>query len=235
MLLCDVRPLVAGGGVDQPLVNPYATPRTCKCSKDPEIKPRFQCDWHNCCRMTAKIVPCPAWEKCEKLVMFHKYVRRNVELDEALDLVPATAGEGWAPLPVIDGEYCDVDVAPPITAEFAAVRELFLEKAKGMYDGMVRIEEIMSESRERSTKLANMIWGSRRKTMGGRLSSGRQFLIRHIEDRLQELDRERNLVEAELETTCVGFERYSEVLEELVEEGLGTISGLDAWSGRTSE
>lgn len=126
-LRCDVRPLVSvSDDVAKPLVDPYAAPNPCDCEHpDPKIQPRLRCDFgHNCCFMTAKHVSCRK-EDCGQVVTFHKYTRPDISREVLLERGPAKDDEGWAPLPVIDGECCDLGFAPGLTAEFVRAREKF--------------------------------------------------------------------------------------------------------------
>ena len=150
-LHCDVRPLVGmTDDVERPLVNPYATPSSCRCLKKSRRIARLQCEYgHSCCFMTTRKLSCRKGG-CNDVVLFHKYVRRDISRKLRRERGPAAPEEGWAPLPVIDGDVCDMGLAPRASAEFRRVRELLLNQAQEAYTLLCQIKKTETEMREKS-------------------------------------------------------------------------------------
>lgn len=240
-LHCDVRPLVVMiDDISKPLINPYATPTACKCGNpDPKIQPRLRCDFgHNCCYMTVKMLCCRN-KNCREVFRFHRYNRRNIS-EGALDQRgTATEDEGWAPLPVIDGDICDLGQAPPATAEFVQAREKLLNQAKGLYETLLHIKKTDAEIRQKSAHL----FSTERDNHNSHsnclyLKKFWEALCGYPTENDFQYNAEHDI--KDLETSLVFLKSQSEdkywdvvdsciQLLELEDNGQGTITGLDAW------
>ncbi len=234
-LRCDVRPLVVmGNDVAKPLLNPYATPAACHCKKrDIKILFRLRCDYgHNCCYMTAKRVCCGK-EDCKETVLFHKYTRRSISSKAAAERGPAKEDEGWAPLPVIDGDFCDFGIVPRATAEFVQAREKFLSGAKGLYEVLLQMKKTEAEIRQKSLHLLSPVhdnclflngyW----EALCG-YPTETDFQCRAEYD-IEDLDCELTLLESKSEEIRSDFVDCYLQLIELEDDRQGTITGLKAW------
>ncbi|KAH8903623.1 hypothetical protein BR93DRAFT_981390 [Coniochaeta sp. PMI_546] len=234
-LHCDVRPLVVmGDDVAKPLVDPYATPTACNCKdRDPNIRLRLRCDYgHNCCYMTAKLVFCRK-QDCNEAVRFHKYTRRSIVAKDLAKRGPAEEDEGWAPLPVIDGDFCDVGVAPCPTAEFIRAREKFLQQAKGLYEILLQIKKTEADIRQKCIHLLSPVHnnclyleGCWEALCGYPTENDVHCYGEH---EIEDMDNELLLLESEAEEIRSDFVDYYVQLIRLEDEGHDTITGLDAW------
>jgi hypothetical protein len=235
-LECDMRPLVVGSDdVTKPLVDPYATPSACHCAEqNPKIKPQFRCDYgHYCCFATAAKVPCRD-AACEELVIFHRYVRRDpVYVDPAAaddDRAAASPDEGWAPLPVVDGDFCDLGLVPRASAEFARVRALFLEKARGKYAVMVEMKRIEADFRRVSVHLASRAHKLCLYLRGNGMEQPRHRHLRcYCEREYEDLYVEGKLLLGEYDAMFWAIEEYGARLRQLSNNREGIITGLDSW------
>lgn len=241
MLHCDVRPLVVMiDDISKPMINPYATPTTCKCGYfDPKIQPRLWCDFgHNCCYMTVKVLCCRN-KNCREVFRFHRYNRRNISKGALDQRGPATEDEGWAPLPVIDGDICDFVLAPPATLEFVRSREKFLNQAKGLYETLLHIKKTEADIRQKSAHLCSTardnhdnhgnclhlknFWEA---LCGYPTENDFQCNAEHD---IKDLDSELMLLKSQSEDKYLDVvDSYLRLLE-LEDNGQGTITGLDAW------
>lgn len=223
--------------VAKPLVDPYAVPKPCYCSRSRErdIRPRFRlrCEYgHSCCHTTSKRIRCTK-EDCEQVVRFHRYLRRDVDRRALLERGPAEDGEGWAPLPVIDGDSCDLGTAPRLTAEFVLARESFLEEAKGLYEVMSQVNKTEAELRQKCIHLRSREHESCLslerdwEQMGGCLTA--KDWQCDAEQDVEDLDGELKILEAEAKVQRESLLDSYFRMAALEEEGQGTIVGLDAW------
>lgn len=234
-LHCDVRPLIAVcDDITKPLVDPYAVPKPCYCkNREQEIRNRLRCEYgHSCCYMTAEQVRCRK-ENCEQVVRFHKYIRRDISREAFFERGPAKDDEGWAPLPVIDEEFCDLCYAPCSTAEFARARESFLKEAKGLYEIMTQIRKTEAEIRQKSIHMMSLehqsclfLERNWEQVCGQPTLNDWQC---DAEQDFEDLDSELEVLEGEAEAQRETLlDHYFRVVE-LEEEGQGAITNLEAW------
>lgn len=69
-LQCGERPLISNG--EKEVVDSYAEPVPCSCQQEENIKPRFRCEDHGCCIVTAKILSCDG-PQCKRMWKCHFY------------------------------------------------------------------------------------------------------------------------------------------------------------------
>ncbi|KAF7553226.1 hypothetical protein G7046_g7157 [Stylonectria norvegica] len=133
-LRCDVRPLISDG--ETLIVDPYATPNTCACPVNLQVKPWFRCDEHGCCMVTGKMHRCSQPETCE-IIVYHQYEQTQVQnaifcqgwhgsmlprLCEKWDLPKAAP---WPVIPILH------PISPSITSHPCVMRSLTNVRAAG--------------------------------------------------------------------------------------------------------